>query len=65
MGNIAYCRFRNTVPDLKDCLDNLDDLALGDENPEEARARKQLIKLCRRVVEVADQLEAEHFGLED
>ncbi len=44
MGNMSYCRFENTLPDLRDCYDNMDD----EENlsPEEKRARKRLIQLC-------------------
>ncbi len=59
MTNMSYCRFRNTVPDLQDCLHNLDDMELKSKNPEEAKARKQLIKLCREVVEIAEDFNLE------
>lgn len=42
MSNMSYCRFRNTVPDLKDCYDNMDE----EMSEEEAKARKRLIRLC-------------------
>lgn len=46
MSNMSYCRFRNTVSDFSDCAENIDD-----ELPEdEARARKQLIKLAYEMV---------------
>lgn len=46
MANMSHCRFRNTVGDLSDCLENL-----YEELPEdEARARKQLIKLAYEIV---------------
>lgn len=47
MANMSYCRFQNTVGDLRDCADSMDDLELSYE---EARARYRLIKIC---VEIA------------
>lgn len=43
MSNMSYCRFRNTVLDLRDCYENMDVGELGDE---EKKARKRLINLC-------------------
>jgi hypothetical protein len=45
MANMGYCRFQNTLPDLQDCVDNLED----EVYVEEARARRKLIKLCLEV----------------
>ena len=47
MSNMSYCRFRNTLLDLRDCYDNINDL----ENDEfggdsESAARRKLIDLC-------------------
>jgi len=47
MGNMSYCRFRNTVSDLQDCYDNLHEA----NSLEEERARKRLIKLCQKIFE--------------
>lgn len=47
MGNMAYCRFQNTLGDLRDCYDNWDEkdsLSL-----EEEKARNKLIKLCEKI----------------
>ena len=44
MGNMSYCRFTNTLQDLHDCYENMDDDKLSEE---EAKSRKKLIKLCR------------------
>jgi len=44
MGNMSYCRFENTVQDLKDCYDNIDET--DDLNSTEIHARKRLIKIC-------------------
>jgi hypothetical protein len=38
---MSYCRFQNTLKDLRDCYDNWDDLSEEEEN-----AKKKLIKLC-------------------
>lgn len=46
MGNMAYCRFRNTLSDLRDCEECLDD---QDLSAEEERARRRLIELCKRI----------------
>jgi hypothetical protein len=50
MGNLSYCRFRNTLSDLRDCYENIEDIP---ENSEEVRAREQLIELCARIVKRA------------
>ena len=52
MANMDYCRFRNTLEDLKDCLDNLDD-NLSDHK-DEARARIKLVEVCQRIANEAD-----------
>jgi len=49
MGNMSYCRFHNTVGDMEDCIDHLDD---DDEISEaEASERTHFIELCRQVAE--------------
>lgn len=49
MANMSYCRFQNTLQDLRDCYYNLDDIEDMDE--EELEARKQLIQLCKDIAE--------------
>ncbi len=56
MANMSYCRFRNTLNDLRDCLDGMED----DLSEEEVRARKVLVKVCADIVEQAD-----FMGLQD
>lgn len=43
MSNMGYCRFQNTVKDLQDCYEHMDD---SDLSPEEQEARKWMIKMC-------------------
>jgi len=51
MGNMSYCRFENTLKDLRDCQENWDELD-RDENPSqsELKARERLLKLCKEIV---------------
>jgi len=46
MGNMSYCRFQNTLNDLRDCEDHIDDGNLGED---EEKARQKLIVLCRQI----------------
>lgn len=48
MGNMGYCRFQNTIPDLEDCQEHIFD---DDLSSEEEKARKRLIRICREIVE--------------
>lgn len=56
MGSMSYCRFQNTLDDLRDCRDAL--MEMGDYekelDEEEARAAKRLLRICR---ELADDFE--------
>lgn len=45
MSNMSYCRFRNTLEDLRDCYENWEDLD-PEEDREEIRARDKLLSLC-------------------
>lgn len=52
MANMSYCRFQNTLGDLRDCVDALDQInGLDELSTEEAEAARRLIKLCREVAE--------------
>lgn len=47
MSNMSYCRFQNTLRDLEDCYDNMDE----DLSPEEQAAKERLIQLCKEIAE--------------
>ena len=49
MANMSYCRFKNTLQDLRDCHNHMDE----DEelSKDEKEARKYLIRLCRIITE--------------
>ena len=46
MPNMSYCRFQNTVNDLRDCVDHIEDSDLSDD---EKQARQILIELCKDI----------------
>ena len=52
--NMSYCRFYNTLQDLKDCYYNIEDV--DNMSFEEKRARKQLIEICMDIADNADYL---------
>ena len=47
--NMSYCRFYNTLQDLRECYNYIDD---SDLSPEEEQARKKLIELCKEIAEL-------------
>jgi len=47
MANMGYCRFRNTLNDLRDCEPHMDDA--GKLSEEEKEARLKLIELCEAI----------------
>ena len=46
MANMAHCRFTNTLSDLRECFDYMDDEDLSDR---EKKARTALMKLCVKI----------------
>lgn len=50
--NMAYCRFQNTLPDLRDCYDWLcEHEPTRDLSAEELRAYDELVKLCKTIAD--------------
>jgi len=47
MANMSYCRFENTLNDLRDCEEHFDDDLTS--SADELRARKRLLNLCRDI----------------
>jgi hypothetical protein len=46
MANMSYCRFQNTLGDLEDCVEHIEDELRSED---EREARKDLIALCLRI----------------
>ena len=60
MSNLSYCRFQNTVSDLSDCADALEEIDgnLAELSRDEAHAADRLIQLCHRIASQFPQGEA-------
>lgn len=48
MSNMSYCRFENTLSDLQDCFDAMENGQIADSE-EEFEARMELISLCKEI----------------
>ena len=46
MSNMSYCRFANTLGDLEECNDHIEDTDLS---ADEKCARKRLIEMCKDI----------------
>jgi hypothetical protein len=48
MSNMSYCRFENTLPDLIDCAEALENIDgnLAELSKSEAKKANELIQLC-------------------
>lgn len=51
MGNMSYCRFQNTLQDLRDCAEALDEIGdnLAELSKDEAKAAAALIAICQEI----------------
>lgn len=57
--NMSYCRFVNTLRDLRDCEETLRADGLGGLFVEESRAAKRLIRTCAEIAEMGLLSESE------
>ena len=51
MPNMSYCRFENTAQDLDDCVNAIREGEIKDLNEYEIPALKNLIELCKEVID--------------
>lgn len=51
MGNMSYCRFKNTLSNLQDCLEHIQD----ELEFEESDAREDLIVVCKAILAAIDE----------
>lgn len=60
MSNMAYCRFQNTLGDLRDAYESLGGFGNPKEDlsPEEFKAFRALVRLCHEI----DEDYYEEFG---
>jgi hypothetical protein len=57
MANMSYCRFENTLRDLRDCYNNMN----NDLSKSEFYARKQMIEMCANITNQHEDLLEEEF----
>ena len=53
MANMSYCRFENTLNDLYDCIDNIEQEA---ENERDERKRKDMIYFLFENIDLFEEL---------
>lgn len=53
MSNMSYCRFQNTLEDLRDCEEHINDIDISEE---ELQARNRLVEMCEDIVKEADKI---------
>ena len=66
MANMSYCRFENTVKDIKECIEafdegnwDLDAMIESASSWQERKAMKKFIELCKDVAEAFSEDEDE------
>jgi hypothetical protein len=68
VSNMSYCRFRNTLADLRDCKADLETLLSEEERPslgeEELSAAQQLVETCIEITAMV-AVEDSAFSLTD
>jgi hypothetical protein len=58
MANMSYCRFHNTLQDLRDCLSAITD---NDLSPAERKERIKLVNVCREIVDEYESADMEEI----
>jgi hypothetical protein len=61
MSNMSYCRFQNTLQDLRDCRDALQE-SFDDLSNDEKNAALELISVCK---DIADEHYVGEGDIED
>jgi len=68
MSNMSYCRFENTLGDLNECLNALEERDISSDN-ERRKANRMLITVCKflkseGIIENYDQVEIDRIIIE-
>ena len=64
MPNMSYCRFENTVNDMQDCLNAIEDRETSDLSDHEVKALQHFLELGKVIVDYEDEIEEiiEEYG---
>ena len=57
MPNMSYCRFENTVNDMQDCLNAIEDRETSDLSDNEVEALQHFLELGKVIVDYEDDIE--------
>ena len=58
MGNMSYCRFENTLSDLRDCHNEMCNGRVEENlSKSESRSFAELIELCREIAEMYEDVD--------
>jgi hypothetical protein len=57
MGNMSYCRFKNTSMDLQDCLEAIENNELEDLVDYEYEGIQDILDCCEAILEYKARLE--------
>ena len=57
MGNMSYCRFKNTSMDLQDCLEAIENNELDNLVDYEYEGIQDILDYCEAILEYKDRLE--------
>lgn len=57
MPNMSYCRFENTVNDMQDCLNAIEDNECNNLSEYEIKALQHFLELGRVIVDYEDNIE--------
>ena len=57
MGNMSYCRFKNTSMDLWDCLEAIENNEIHDMADYEYEGIRDILECCEEILEYKARLE--------
>jgi hypothetical protein len=57
MPNMSYCRFENTVHDMQDCINAIEDGDTSELNSSEIRALEEFLDLAREITNLEYDIE--------
>ena len=57
MPNMSYCRFENTVSDMQDCINAIEDGDTSDLSRSEIRALEEFLDLAREITNLEYEIE--------
>ena len=57
MPNMSYCRFENTVTDMQDCINAIEDRETDELSSYEVNALSKFINLAREITNLEPEIE--------